>query len=164
MTPLHDWAIRHGVSAAAIAELPIIFAASAPSGTPGSEAGVQGAIRLAAPRHGGLLWRNNSGAASDEFGRTVRYGLANDSKKLNDVFKSSDLIGITPVTWQGRRFGVFTAVECKEPGWTKPRNDRDRAQANFLMTVESLGGIAMFANSVDTYAQRVTNCYQTGAS
>lgn len=158
MNPLQDWAIRHGVSPAALDELRLIFTPGVQSIPGGSEAMASASIRLEAPRIGAILWRNNNGAAMDDDGRVVRYGLANDSKKINDVFKSSDLIGITPVSWQGRTFGVFTAVETKRPGWTKPENDRDRAQQNFLMTVESMGGIGVFCTSAEGYRQRVLSC------
>lgn len=158
MNPLEQWAIRWGVQPAALAELASVFSTVTLSDGAGSETAVSNAVRIEAPKLGAIAWRNNSGAAIDDTGRAVRYGLANDSKKINAVFKSSDLIGITPVTWYGRRFGVFTAIETKRPGWTKPENDRDRAQQNFLMTVESMGGIAMFTTSVEDYRQRIAKC------
>lgn len=158
MNELQQWALRWGVPPAALDELRKVFAGSTHASGDGSEASVSALIRLEAPNLGAILWRNNSGAAVDDTGRHIRYGLANDSKRINEVFKSSDLIGITPVTWYGRKFGVFTAVETKRPGWKMPENDRDRAQQNFLMTVESLGGLAMFANSVEGYKSRVINC------
>lgn len=158
---INDWAQRWNVPAQALTELlalPIPTAGmSDPSMT--SEAGVQSLLRLTAPRMNAHLWRNNNGAVTevDEHGgqRHVRFGLGNDSKKINDVFKSSDLIGITPVTWHGRCFGVFTAVEVKKPGWSSPRNERDRAQKNFLDTVARYGGIATFATHVEHYASLV---------
>ncbi len=118
-----------------------------------SEQAVQSSIRLAAANAGLLLWRNQSGACYDDTGRLIRYGLANDSAQLNKRIKSSDLIGITPtlVTQQmvGRTVGVFTAVEVKHEGWTKPTNDREHAQAEFIRIVVEKGGIAGFAASVD---------------
>lgn len=155
MNQVEQWAIRHGVSPLAMAELAMLFVPHTRTPFEGSESYTQAEIRVTAPKLGNSLWRNNSGATLDESGRLVRYGLANDSKKINEVFKSSDLIGITPVTWYGRRFGVFTAVETKRPDWTKPENDRDRAQSNFLTTVEALGGIGMFATSTAQYVERV---------
>lgn len=156
MTPLEQWAARHGVSAAALAELATIYQPqSGDRSDAGSESGAQAALRVEAPKQGCSLWRNNSGATLDNDGRMIRYGLGNDSKRINDVWKSSDLIGISPVSWGGRTFGVFTAVEVKAPGWRGPRSAHERAQAAFLQTVESLGGVGMFATSLDEYRARV---------
>ena len=51
-------------------------------------------IRLEAAKQGILLWRNNVGAVKTSDGRMIRFGLANDSHKMNQHIKSSDLIGI----------------------------------------------------------------------
>lgn len=115
-----------------------------------SEAEIQQEIRLASFRHGTPLLRNNSGATFDESGRMVRYGLGNDSKKLNDTFKSSDLVGIYPVIvtpeMVGRTLGVFFAVECKPEGWQQtPGDKRAAAQAAFGDWVKNHGGIFTFA-------------------
>lgn len=155
--PLGMWAHKWNVPVAAIKELATIFYdATAISGAAGSESRVQSEIQLEAPRIGCAMWRNNSGATTDDTGRLVRYGLGHISKDLNKVWKSSDLIGITPVTWCGRTFGVFTAVEVKESGWKGPKNDHERAQGAFHATVESLGGIGMFAASKEQYMARVS--------
>lgn len=152
---LYTWAQRYGVPAGALTELLDIVdpsRAHMPSSA-ASEAAVQASLRVTAAQHGCSLWRNNNGAMQDDTGRHVRFGLGNDSKKLGDKWKSSDLIGITPVTstQAGQTFGVFTAVEVKKPGWVAPKNERERAQAAFLTTVRSLGGIGMFAQSVVDY-------------
>ena len=56
-------------------------------------------IRLAAGEHPDItLWRNNSGAFKDQTGRMVRFGLGNDSAKINKHMKSSDLIGFQTIT------------------------------------------------------------------
>ena len=113
---------------------------TAPGGT--SEAAVQQQLRVTAPQLGVALWRNNNGACKDDTGRQIRYGLGHDSKRLNSKWKSSDLIGIGSG-------GRFLAVEVKKPGWTAPKNDRERAQSAFIGTVNSMGGQAGFATSVD---------------
>ncbi len=76
--------------------------------------------------------------------------MANDSAQLNAVFKSSDLIGITPVVIEpqdiGRAVGVFTAIECKDGnGRVHP------GQENFLDHVRRLGGMAGVARSIEDY-------------
>lgn len=157
MTTIFEWANAWGIGQAAVADLLAILdparPALVPAGEAASEAAVQAELQIEAPRRGGALWRNNSGACVDDTGRQVRYGLANTSAKINAHFKSSDLIGITPklITAQdvGAILGIFTAVEVKEPGWKGPRkgNDREQAQNNFLKTVRAMGGIGMFAQS-----------------
>lgn len=99
--------------------------------------------------------RNNSGAAILD-GRSVRWGLMNDSPALNARIKSSDLIGWTTVTvtpdMVGQRLAVFTAVEVKDGSFKgTPRNDRERAQEAFLKYVRDGGGLAAFAASEGDY-------------
>lgn len=116
----------------------------------GAEFDIQQRIRIAGAAHGTPLLRNNSGALRDENGRMVRFGLGNDSARLNSAFKSSDLIGIFPVVvlpeHVGRTFGLFFAVEVKKPGWKfNPKNEREVAQANFGQWVRNHGGMFTFA-------------------
>lgn len=141
---LTQWAARHGVSQAALAELTgiVIDPQSAPTGQ--SEAAVQQLVRLEASRLGIWLMRNNSGACKDETGRMIRYGLCNDSAQLNKVIKSSDLIGIRPVVitpdMVGHTIGQFVAREVKRPGWSYHGTDREVAQMVFGQKVLRLGG------------------------
>ena len=118
-----------------------------------TEEGVSKRVRLTEAAKGNLLWRNNVGAMQDDRGRVIRYGLANDSKAMNQRIKSSDLIGITPVTvtddMVGNTVGVFTAIEVKKPGWVYVGSDREIAQRRFIELVMSRGGIAHFTNGVD---------------
>jgi len=84
--------------------------------------------------------------------RYVRYGLGNDSKKLNEKFKSPDLVGITPVSIRekhvGRTFGIFTGVEVKAG---KSDGKRLSAQENFLNYIRLAGGVACFAACPNDY-------------
>lgn len=157
--PMHEWATKWGVPQAALFDLPSFFYTPVEPVNPGSEEGVQALLRVTAPKVSHSLWRNNKGAMQDKTGRVVRYGLGHDSKKLDEVWKSSDLIGITRVLitpeYLNRVLGVFTAVEVKTPGWKGPKDDHERAQARFLATVESMGGIGMFATSKEEYLGRV---------
>ena len=152
MIDLEAWTALWGIPREALDDL----AATAPSTTPvrgESEAAVQAAVRLDAARRGWLLYRNNSGACQDRSGRHIRYGLANDSKRVNDVFKSSDLIGLRPleITQEhvGRVIGQFVALECKKRRWVPGKStgeDRKRelAQLNFMLRISALGGLARF--------------------
>ena len=135
---------------------------SQPDHSEKSESAIQADIRLAASQsYRAPLWRNNNGAAmmqahENEQPRHVRFGLGNDSAKVNKAWKSSDLIGITPVQISiahiGKTLGVFTAVEVKTPGWhLTPGDKRAQAQSNFMNSVATFGGFAGFAQSVDDF-------------
>ena len=147
---LHEWATAWGVPPEAIYDLQqrlLPQVSSVPTDTPASEAKVQQEIRLEASRKGLRLWRNNNGACTDQNGRLIRYGLANDSAKVNRNIKSSDLIGITPVQVGFKTYGVFTSIEVKKEGWTYKGTDRERAQLAWITLVTAMGGIAKFATS-----------------
>lgn len=149
MTPINEWAARHGITPDALADLHTIIIPQSSPGVTGSEAAAQQRIRLEAPKHGVRLWRNNVGACMDERGNHIRYGLANESRAMNKVIKSSDLIGITPMTVRpehvGGVVGVFTAIECKRPGWLYKGSPREKAQMSFMQVVIGMGGFAQFA-------------------
>lgn len=113
-----------------------------------SEATIQKKIRLAYANNGVTLWRNNVGACQDASGNFIRYGLANESKQMNDNIKSSDLIGIKPIVitqdMVGATIGQFVAIETKRPGWKYTGTDREKAQLKFIELVKRLGGDAGF--------------------
>ena len=149
---LHDWSIRHHVSLQALRELHILLTSTVPSPTASqgaSESDVQARVRLAASQAGDVLWRNNTGVLKDERGVPVRFGLCNDSEKLNKHAKSSDLIGIKRVTitpaMVGQTAGLFWAVECKRAGWAYKGTDREVAQLRFIEAVVAMGGHAQFS-------------------
>lgn len=149
---LTTWAARWGIPRAAINELLAVTGAdTTPQDDPRSETAVQQQVRLSASRAGIRLWRNNNGVAENPNGQPVRYGLANESKKLNATLKSSDLIGITPVIicpeHLGQVVGVFTAVEVKKGDWKFQGEDRETAQLKFILLVRSMGGIGVFNRS-----------------
>jgi len=120
-----------------------------------SEYSIQQKIRLASSVSGATLWRNNCGAAIDQTGRHIRYGLGNDSKRINEIFKTSDLIGITSVKMKpsdiGKTYGIFTAIEVKRGNWVWKNTKSEIAQNRFLLLVKQMGGFATFAKSVDDY-------------
>lgn len=148
---MHDWAKKWGVSSEALAELSSMMApshAEEPSKIPGDdEQAVQSEVRLEASEKGARLWRNNVGAIRTDTGM-LRYGLANDSPAVNKDIKSSDLIGIRPVTIRpdmvGGTVGVFLAREVKRRDWQWRGSPREWAQLRFIGLVNSLGGDACF--------------------
>lgn len=158
--PLIEWATRNGVSLQAMRELTQLFLSRPDKTDEGSESRVQAECRLAAPEFGACLLRNNSGGCTDDTGRVIRYGLGNDSPGINEVYKSPDLVGTTPMRIElhhvGRIIGVATYCEVKEPGWTKPTNKREQAQAAFLTHQSSMGALCLFATHVDHYRNAVT--------
>ena len=153
---LFTWSHRHKVSTEALMELMDMLdptrMTAATQATHTTEQAVQSAIRLKASANGVTLWRNNSGVLPDKTGVPVRFGLANDSARVNKQFKSSDLIGIWPRLVEekdvGKVIGQFTAIECKAPGWKGIKGDREEAQGRFLGHVRAAGGLAMFAQNV----------------
>jgi hypothetical protein len=78
----------------------------------------------------------------------VRYGLANDSAKVNAQVKSGDLIGLYRLTvtpdMVGQVIGQFWSLECKRPGWRYAGTPREVAQANWAALVVANGGRASF--------------------
>lgn len=154
MLILTQWAVRHGISTEALAELTGIVTdpQSAPTGQ--SEAAVQQLVRLEASRLGMRLFRNNVGACKDDTGRVIRYGLCNDSAQMNKAVKSSDLIGIRPVIITpdmiGHTIGQFVAREVKRPGWSYRGTDREVAQQAFGQLVLKLGGDFKFCTGEGT--------------
>jgi len=115
-----------------------------------SEGAVSTNVRLEATKKGLRLWRNNVGAIHTDEGRMIRYGLANDSRRMNLKIKSSDLIGIRPVIIEphhiGHKIGQFVAREVKRNDWTYKETERERAQLTFLNLVNSFGGDGQFTN------------------
>lgn len=152
-----SWATRNNVSHAALAELQAIFRLDVSESlvtTGNSESAVQAQVRLEASRKGVQLWRNNVGVLTDERGVPVRYGLANDSKQLNAVIKSGDLIGwrsvlITP-QMVGSMIAQFTSRECKRVGWSYKGDAREQAQLKWAEVLTAAGGDACFCSGEGT--------------
>ena len=152
MTPedINQWAMRHHVSAQAMAELRqmLVSGVSAIAGLPGSEASVSSAIQLEAGKRGDIiLWRNNVGALRDDNGRVIRYGLANVSKAMNDRIKSADHIGIYRRIIQppdvGSVIGQFLSIESKREDWRPDNSPRCLAQTAWGVGVTAWGGVAL---------------------
>ena len=155
---LTEWATAWSIPPAALADLVarLTLADYAPAEAGRSEAAVQADIRLAAARRGDLvLWRNNSGALTDDAGRLIRFGLGNDSAQANKRLKSADLIGILRHKVRpedvGRTLAVFASIEAKRPGWKhSDASERDRAQAAWAATVAAMGGVALRVTSAES--------------
>lgn len=154
MTFLREWQIKWRIPQAAIDDLSTAIGTT-PAGPTAegtlSEGGVQSRVRLAAARKGWELWRNNMGVAVDDRGIPVRFGLANDSAKLNKKIKSADLIGVRPVIitqdMVGSKIGQFVSLEIKKAGWKYRGGQHEEAQARWAAIVTAAGGYAKFISS-----------------
>lgn len=105
------------------------------------EAEIQRLIQLEATTLGCRLFRNQIGKYKLPSGKWLSSGL---------VVGSSDLIGWTPVVIAGKSLAIFTAVEVK--------SETGRASAEqklFLKAVESSGGIAILAKSVEDFTRGI---------
>lgn len=152
---LNEWRRLYPEAAAALLSTVEVvpFVSGGDSGA--SEAWAQQQVRLRAAEQGALLWRNNVGAtmsrcpACGEKFQPVRYGLANDSAKLNAVIKSHDLIGIRPVTITlddvGSVIGQFVSIECKRPGWRFTGTEEEEGQLRFATLIAERGGYTTFS-------------------
>lgn len=120
-----------------------------------TESEIQQIIQIEARKYNCHLMRNNSGAMKGPEGGFVRFGLGHVSP--NQGTASSDLIGFTIITVQpGSNLqvipcAIFTAVECKTPGWKYTGTSREVKQKAFIDWVKSHGGLAGFAQSVDDF-------------
>lgn len=159
MMDMHEWAARWSIPDAAIDELHagLQWHEGEESLTPAQtlEASVLARVRLEASRKNVFLWRNNRGAGKiqleDGTSQWMRWGLANDSKRLGDVLKSSDLIGIRKHMVMpsdvGKVIGQFVARECKRTGWKYTGTPEEVAQFRFIHLVTAHGGDAAFTTS-----------------
>lgn len=157
MSTIDDWASTWGVSGLAMADLRARLAAqcrtAAAAGDGISEAAVQSRFSLTSAADPDLLaWRNNVGACEATNGRVIRYGLANDSKAMNEIVKSGDKIGIKRHLVRpcdvGRHLGLFVSVEFKRQDWKMPATPdaHTQAQINWQATISAYGGIAHIYN------------------
>lgn len=153
---LEQWAKKYSISAEAITELRYIFGCLpvvVPQATT-SEAAVQAAVRLEAARKGVKLWRNNVGVLKDARGVPVRYGLANDSARLNAACKSGDLIGWRPILITqdlvGSLIAQFVSRECKRTGWKWNGDAHEQAQLKWAQAVIADGGDAKFTSGEES--------------
>lgn len=152
---MQEWAARWAIPQQAMEELErgLIWQEGPPVGT--AEAHVLSRVRVEAARKNVHLWRNNRGAGKiqleDGTSQWLRWGLANDSKRLNDVLKSSDLIGIrrrmVMPSDVGTVIGQFVARECKRSGWKYTGTPEEVAQFRFIHLVNANGGDAAFTSS-----------------
>jgi hypothetical protein len=145
---LQDWAAKWGVSATALRELAdaTIYSAPADEAKAGSESRQQSLVRLEAARKAVYLFRNNVGAGTLENGSYVRWGLANDSEKVNAVIKSGDLIGwrsrLIKPSDVGSVLAQFISREVKRENWKWSNTPENNAQLKWAALVNAHGGDA----------------------
>ena len=162
-----DWAHKHPQAALelqAIQQSGVCPPSSQDQGR--SEDWVQSNLRMAAAREGAVMWRNNVGATKTKETHVcpscrfkfevmkppLRWGLCNDSSKLNACLKSSDLVGVVPRVISssdvGKTLGQFAAIEAKRPSWQWKGDKHEHAQAAYGSLVMSKGGLFTFSTGV----------------
>lgn len=144
---LQEWARRWNIPNEALRELGKSVIYTSPTDGDGSESRQQSLVRLEAAKRGNVyLFRNNVGAGMLESGSFVRWGLANDSPKMNEVVKSGDLIG-----WRSKLIGQsdvgsiiaqFVSREVKHESWKWHGTVEEQAQLKWAAVVNTHGGDA----------------------
>lgn len=117
------------------------------------EAPVITAISELLSAHPRVIWaaRFNSGAAGEHghiwFHRFVR---------MPEPMRMPDFFGLVQrrVSYNSQMETHIIPFSCeaKAPGWTKPRDEREREQAAFLAMIRDAGGIGIFATDVKQVA------------
>lgn len=117
-----------------------------------SEAEVQKAViqfLLLHPRVA-MVERINSGAVYGAENQFIRFHTLMLPARFKHIrMKVADL---SVTLTDSRRM----AVECKRGDWVKPSNEREFEQAAYLAHIKSLGGIGIFANSIDAVADALS--------
>ena len=120
------------------------------------EAPVVSAIADLLAVHPRVLWaaRFNSGQASYE-AKSGKYAPVAFHRIVRQPYKTRmpDFFGLIVDTSGRMEWAMPFAVEAKAPGWSKPRDDREREQAAFLRMVTNCGGIGIFATSAEEVAE-----------
>lgn len=157
-TSFNDWVAKWGIPEGALVELHQMVNASghrSEESKATTEEGAQNEVMLEYSYNNANLMRCNTGAGKLVDGGFVRWGLCNESEKINEVMKCSDLIGIQPVLIKprhvGQTFGLFIAREIKRPGWSYRGTKREQGQLNFINMINGYGGNAAFATGRGSY-------------
>lgn len=161
MTDYEAWALHYPQAAADLQRLFGALPWPVPEEAEGkSEAWAQQQARLSVAQRGALSFRNNVGATPAKCPecnakqRPVRYGLANDSARLNKEIKSGDLILAIPRQITAPMVGScilqFGTAECKRPGWTYTGKDQEPGQLAWNSLIARHGGYATFTTGAVT--------------
>lgn len=162
MNTYDEWAARYPDAAIDLQHM--LGALPWPTGSDDKpEAWAQQQARFQIAQQGAMAWRNNVGATPaksthqcpfcqhkfQEQQQPIRYGLANDSAKLNAVIKSADLILAIPrlITHDmvGTTIAQFGSVETKRPGWVFTGKNQEAGQMAWATLVKKIGGFACFS-------------------
>ena len=133
-----------------------------PSGLP-LEKDVQFDIIMELRRHPmvGLVERVNSGTAMEVNGdgskRFIDFSHVYSVPGVERMRPSDISVTLKP---SGRRL----VIEVKRPGWSRPRDERERQQIAYIQHIRACGGYGMVATSwdeVSTELERIARCETT---
>ena len=159
-----EWANKYPEAAKDLIAVTAPAATVPPSRAARGEGEAQQNARLSIADQGAYSWRNNVGATPAVEQHTcpkcrftfrikkqpVRYGLANESEKINKRVKSSDLILAIPRVIRpidvGTTIAQFGAVEVKAPGVKVNGKGREGPQNAWISLINRIGGYACFSN------------------
>lgn len=96
----------------------------------------------------GLVERINSGAAVGENSHGKKTFVRFNKIYAHNLRRVDIDCTLTGPSIGGKRF----VIEVKRPPWTKPTDQREIEQANYIDLIYSLGGHGMFAVSVEQVA------------
>ena len=89
-----------------------------------------------------IVERHNSGMAYNANGAPVVFHTIYTRGVNGERLKKSDITGML-IT------GRYFAIEVKNSSWTKPTDEREYQQENYLAHVRRFGGIGIFATCVE---------------
>lgn len=145
------WASMHGKPLREDAPMPKEKVVRAPrKPTEDLEGPVQAAIGELLAAHPKVLFavRQNSGMMQTEYQNATGQIKSSYVWFYKWVRRRSKKMRITDF-WGLLVDGRMFAIETKKPSWTKPTDDREREQLEFLLTVKYAGGVAGFATCVE---------------
>lgn len=92
--------------------------------------------------HVALVERINSGAVYGTEGQFIRFHTIYKPKYIN--LPPMRVVDLSVTLTDATRM----VIECKREGWSKPSDQREQEQENYLAHIRKCGGIGIFATSV----------------
>jgi len=90
-----------------------------------------------------MVERINSGAVYGAEGQFIRFHTIYKPKYIQ--YSPMRVVDLSVTLTDATRM----VIECKREGWSKPSDQREQEQANYLAHIRKCGGIGIFATSTD---------------